>query len=96
MRRDRAGSQAQFFCRGRLSPADARGVADARGRARVVGYAVLHGLSGPERGIAYCDMPDGSRALAESCDLDWLHEIERDELCGAEVELVADGVMLPV
>jgi acetyl-CoA C-acetyltransferase len=72
-----------------------RVVEDARGRALVAGYTVLHGTSGPERGVAYCDLPDGSRAIAESGDVDWLREIEREELCGAEVELLADGVMRP-
>jgi len=66
-----------------------------RGIARVAGYTVIHGASGPERGVAYCDLPDGSRALAETRDPDWLTGLEREELVGREVELVADGEMRP-
>jgi acetyl-CoA C-acetyltransferase len=70
-------------------------VEDGRGVARVAGYTVLHGLAGPERGVAYCDLPDGARALAETRDADWLLELERVEHCGAPVELLAEGGMRP-
>jgi acetyl-CoA C-acetyltransferase len=65
------------------------------GSARVAGYTVIHGLAGPERGVAYCDLPDGARALAETRDPDWLRELERSELCGREVRLVGAGGMVP-
>lgn len=68
----------------------------ARGPARVAGYTVIHGLAGPERGVAYCDLPDGCRALGESRDPDWLAELEREELVGREVVLAGDGGMRPV
>lgn len=70
-------------------------VEDASGEARVAGYTVIHGIAGPERGVAYCDLPDGSRSLAETRDPDWLALLERSEHCGAEVRLVGDGSMLP-
>jgi hypothetical protein len=70
-------------------------VEDGRGVARVAGYTVLHGLAAPERGVAYCDLPDGARALAETRDADWLLELERVEHCGAPVELLAEGGMRP-
>jgi acetyl-CoA C-acetyltransferase len=70
-------------------------VEGSQGVAQVAGYTVIHGASGPERGVAYCDLPDGRRALAESGDLDWLHELERTELCGSEVALLPNGGMRP-
>jgi acetyl-CoA C-acetyltransferase len=67
----------------------------AKGPARIAGYTVVHGASGPERGVAYCDLPDGARALAETRDPDWLARLEREEWVGREVELLDDGAMRP-
>jgi len=62
---------------------------EAVGPATVATYTVAHGRDGaPEWGLAVVDLPEGDRAYARITDVDLLHEIEKVEWVGADVELV--------
>jgi len=65
-----------------------RAVEGREGEARVAGYTVLHG-EGPERTVALCDFPDGTRTVASSADPDLARRASTEELCGRAVRVEA-------
>ena len=67
-------------------------VVDAgEGPARVATYTVLYDNERPARTILLCDLEDGRRAIAIAEDPELAEWATREELCGAGVDLSADG-----
>lgn len=61
-------------------------VAQASGRAVIVGYTVVHGGAQPHA-LAVCDLPDGSRCYARCDDPGMVAAMEREEWVGKAVTL---------
>jgi len=74
----------------RATPAVALAPA-AEGAARVASYTVLYEGAAPKRTLLLCDLPDGRRALARCEDPAFAQRATREELCGRDVRIRADG-----
>jgi acetyl-CoA C-acetyltransferase len=61
------------------------------GPARIVGYTVAYRGGEPAKAYAYCDLPDGARAVASSTDGELLRRMTASEYVGRAVAIRADG-----
>jgi acetyl-CoA C-acetyltransferase len=90
---------AQGFRSEELSEQVARGtetrtlVSDCEGRGTIAGYTVLHVQGAPSRGIAVCDLADGSRTVAFTDDPSLAPAMTREEFCGRTVQIDSTGEM---
>ncbi len=63
------------------------------GDATVAGYTVLYQGDGPWRGVAVCDLPDGSRTVAYTEDADTMARMEAEDYCGRVVTLAGNVII---
>jgi acetyl-CoA C-acetyltransferase len=65
---------------------------DYRGAATIASYTVLYLDDTPARGIAFCDAPDGRRAIAVTTRPELARAMTEEEFCGRAVEVGAENV----
>jgi acetyl-CoA C-acetyltransferase len=63
--------------------------AAAEGRGTISAYTVLFEGGAPAKSVLFCDLEDGTRALATSRDAALAEVALREELCGRKVQLAA-------
>ena len=63
----------------------------AESRATVATYTVLYAGADPKRAVLLCDLADGRRMLVASDDAELALRATREELCGRDVRIAADG-----
>jgi acetyl-CoA C-acetyltransferase len=61
------------------------------GPAVIAGYTVSFRGGEPVKAYAYCDLPDGARAVAGSTEVELLRRMTEAEYVGRAVEIRADG-----
>jgi len=66
---------------------------DATGRARIVAYTVSHDMNAAYGVALVADFEDGRRTLRVVDDPEWMALGEREELCGREIDVLADGTV---
>jgi acetyl-CoA C-acetyltransferase len=66
-------------------------VDDYEGPATIAGYTVLHTNGEPSKGIAICDLPDGTRTVASTDDVDIARAMTAEEFCGQKAMIGRDG-----
>ncbi|MCP5044514.1 MAG: acetyl-CoA acetyltransferase [bacterium] len=59
------------------------------GPATVAAYSVVWNREGPHRGVVICDLPSGTRCLANVVDVELMASMQREEWVGRPVRLVA-------
>jgi acetyl-CoA C-acetyltransferase len=69
-------------------------VAEYEGPATVVGYTVIYGGTDPVKGIAVCDLPDGTRTVADTDDPGLTSAMTTEEFCGRNVVVGAGGKLI--
>jgi hypothetical protein len=60
-------------------------------RAKVATYTVFYAGGEPKRAALLCDLADGRRMLVTSDDAELALRATREELCGRDVRITADG-----
>ncbi|NRA06763.1 MAG: acetyl-CoA acetyltransferase [Myxococcales bacterium] len=66
-------------------------VASGQGEGRVVACTVEYDRTGPSRGVALCDLPEGRRTIVETRDDALMEALTREEFCGRPVRVHDDG-----
>ena len=66
-------------------------VDDYEGPATIAAYTVLHTNGEPSKGIAICDLPDGTRTVASTDDVEIASAMTTEEFCGKKARIGRDG-----